>query len=293
MRAGFAYPLAMGLRWSGGQYSLWRSAFALTLAIHACIAGGTEAFAIVPLAIVLALGWHDRFAALALAAFEFHGGSWTLSALLVLHACARPAPYLSLDARERADPAGGWILPRWLVLARWALLGLHLGELLGRHAPPHFETWVLLLSCFDPSWIPPKSERAREQLFFDGECGLCHGFVRLILAEDPSGRSFTFAPLQGPTTLRAFSAEERRALPDSAVVRTEDGRLLTRSRAILHGLARLGGLWRIAAWIALLIPNALRDVLYDLVAKSRRHWFAKPLDLCPMHPAHLARRFEA
>jgi predicted DCC family thiol-disulfide oxidoreductase YuxK len=34
-------------------------------------------------------------------------------------------------------------------------------------------------------------------VFYDGHCGLCHGFIRFLLARDPGGEKFDFAPLQG------------------------------------------------------------------------------------------------
>jgi hypothetical protein len=73
---------------------------------------------------------------------------------------------------------------------------------------------------FDPGWI--RSPRpAGEQIFFDGHCGLCHGFVRFVLQEDQSGEPFSFAPLQGQSVQSRIPDATRAHLPDRVVVMME------------------------------------------------------------------------
>ena len=131
-----------------------------------------------------------------------------------------------------------------------------------------------------------------ERIYFDGECGLCHRWVKFALARDRGRELFRFAPLQGPTFAADVSPEERRALPDSVAVRTADGRLLTRSAATLHILSRLGGPWRGLAALARVVPRPLRDWTYDRVASVRKRLFAQPPTACPMVPRELSRRFD-
>ncbi len=152
--------------------------------------------------------------------------------------------------------------------------------------------WLALAASFDPSWIPPRAARASEQLFFDGSCALCHGFVRLVLAEDASGSAFRFAPLAGESVRRLIPESERAHLPDSIVVRRADGRILVRSAAVLHVLQRLGGVWRVAACVAWLVPRPLRDLAYVLVAAVRKRLFGASASACPLLPRHLRARFD-
>ncbi len=136
------------------------------------------------------------------------------------------------------------------------------------------------------------NETAVERLFYDGSCALCHGSVRFILARDPEGRAFRFAPLDGDVFRALVPEAARQSLPDSMVVLTEDGRALTRSAGVLHILERLGGGWR---WLALLgraVPAFLRDAAYDLVARWRYRVFGRKDDACPMIPAALRGRFD-
>lgn len=131
-----------------------------------------------------------------------------------------------------------------------------------------------------------------ETIFYDGGCGLCHRWVRFVLAEDATGESFRFAPLHGATFHSTVSEKERAGLPDSIVVLTADGRLLTRSRAVVYILQRLGGLWRLIGSVGALIPTGLPDRAYDGVARIRHRLFAKPAASCPVVPVELRKRFD-
>ncbi|HZT29585.1 MAG TPA: DCC1-like thiol-disulfide oxidoreductase family protein [Bryobacteraceae bacterium] len=132
---------------------------------------------------------------------------------------------------------------------------------------------------------------APELIFYDGHCGLCHGFVKFALARDREGARFRFAPLQGETVRERVPENARAALPDSVVVLTSDGRLLVRSTAVLHVLRQLGPFWRLLAAVCILTPRAWRDWAYDRVAALRRRLFAPPPDVCPLVPAEWRGRF--
>ncbi len=131
-----------------------------------------------------------------------------------------------------------------------------------------------------------------ERIFFDGDCGLCHRWVRFALARDRGRGLFRFAPLAGPTFAAEVPPEARAGLPDSVVVRTAEGRLLVRSDAALHVLARIGGAWRALALVLGLVPRGLRDWGYDRVAHVRKRLFAKPASACPRVPREQASRLD-
>jgi predicted DCC family thiol-disulfide oxidoreductase YuxK len=136
------------------------------------------------------------------------------------------------------------------------------------------------------------SNESVERLFYDGSCALCHGMVRFVLARDPDGRAFRFAPLESEAFRAAVPGAARAGLPDSIVVSTADGRLLTRSSAVLHILDRLGGGWRVLAILGGIVPAGLRDAAYDLVARVRYGLFGRKDDACPVIPAALRGRFD-
>jgi predicted DCC family thiol-disulfide oxidoreductase YuxK len=131
-----------------------------------------------------------------------------------------------------------------------------------------------------------------DRIFYDGSCGLCHRTVRFALARDHDGRLFRFTPLQSERFRHLVPADDRRQLPDSIVVLTEDQRLLTRSDAVLHMLRRIGGVWGPMAALGLVVPRPLRDTVYDGVARIRSRLFPKPEGACPLVPRELRSRFE-
>ncbi len=149
---------------------------------------------------------------------------------------------------------------------------------------------MLHLFTFDPAWVRPRRASTQETVFYDGSCGLCHGFVRFALAEDTSA-AFRFAPLQGPTFEESVPERERASVPDSIVVWTEEERLLVRSAAVVHVLAGMGGAWRVLGTLLAWIPRPLRDTGYDVVARIRHRLFAKPDGACPLVPPDLGARF--
>jgi predicted DCC family thiol-disulfide oxidoreductase YuxK len=129
-----------------------------------------------------------------------------------------------------------------------------------------------------------------DHVFYDGDCGFCHGSVRFLAARDRSGR-LRYAPLGGPTFLALVPEGERAGLPDSLVVRTADGRVLVRSEAALHCLRRLGAGWSALAALLGALPRPLLDRAYAAFARSR-HRFARPGDACPVPSGALRARFD-
>jgi predicted DCC family thiol-disulfide oxidoreductase YuxK len=176
----------------------------------------------------------------------------------------------------------------------WAvLLALHLGLIvLINFADLSLGMVMLHLFTFDPAWVRRQPLAGMDTLFYDGTCGLCHRAVRFILAEDQTGTAFHFAPLGGETFQRVIPVPQQATLPDSLVVRTFDGVLLTRTIAVRRICQRLGGLWRVAAIVSRVVPTFVWDVLYDFIARTRHRMFARPKESCPILPQTLRARFE-
>ncbi len=138
-------------------------------------------------------------------------GSWLAFAPLALTRTTRPI---------------GWMLALAANVLVLPLAGL--GEVVG-------PVVLLHLLTFDPAWLPArklgdgaagvdaKDLANREVVFYDGHCGLCHGVVRFVLAEDAGGELFEFSPLGSAFFERTVSPAERAALPDSVVLRQANG----------------------------------------------------------------------
>jgi len=129
-----------------------------------------------------------------------------------------------------------------------------------------------------------------EIIFYDGHCGLCHGFVRFVVRRDHRAH-FVFAPLHGQHFLATVPPPQRVGLPDSVVVLDAQGRLLLKSSAVLYVMRRLGGIWRGASAVMGVLPASLRDFFYDRIARIRKKLFAPPPEVCPVLPPELRARF--
>ena len=136
------------------------------------------------------------------------------------------------------------------------------------------------------------SEPSVDRIFYDGDCALCHGAVRFVVQRLPSECAFRFAPLAGSTFLGSVPEALREGLPDSLVVQTSSGELLLRSSAAIYIMNRLGRGWKWVARTMSLVPRRLADVVYDLVARNRFRFFARPETNCPIIPERLKRCFD-
>ena len=131
-------------------------------------------------------------------------------------------------------------------------------------------------------------------VFYDGECGLCNHFVRFLIRRDRQQR-FAFAPLQGTTAQtvlvpRGIDPSDLDSIHVIADRLTPSERLLTRSRAVVHALLQLGGVWWLAARGASLVPASLADRVYDFIARRRYRTFGR-FDTCPIPPPQWRDRF--
>ena len=115
-------------------------------------------------------------------------------------------------------------------------------------------------------------------VLYDGVCGLCNHLVQFLLKRDTNDR-FRFASLQSnfaQNLLRQHGADPH-DLDTVYVVkdyRQPEESLLARSDAVLYMLKQLDGLWKWAG-IGRVLPKALRDAAYKIVARNRYRVFGK------------------
>jgi predicted DCC family thiol-disulfide oxidoreductase YuxK len=133
--------------------------------------------------------------------------------------------------------------------------------------------------------IPSPVERPI--IFFDGVCGVCNAFVDIMLRIDKR-QVFLFAPIQGETA--------RKHLPplgenpgEWSIVLLDGAGLLARSDACMAIARRLGGVWRVVAWLRFM-PRVLRDGTYRVIARNRYRWFGKR-ETCRVPTAEERARF--
>jgi predicted DCC family thiol-disulfide oxidoreductase YuxK len=131
----------------------------------------------------------------------------------------------------------------------------------------------------------------RNLVLYDGECGLCDRTVQFLLRHDHRG-VLSYAPLQGETA-RPFVGDKPAVDTMLLVERLDDGstRISARSRGVFRTLAKLGGIWRVLAWLRVL-PAFLTDLGYRLIAANRVRWFGR-VDACRVPDPAVRQRFLA
>ncbi len=122
-------------------------------------------------------------------------------------------------------------------------------------------------------WSPQACPEGPDGLIlFDGVCVFCSRWVRFVLARDRA-RRFRFTAIQSEVG-RALALRygiDPDAPQTNAVIL--NGRIFFKSDAALTVLGRLPSLRGLAGLTV--VPRALRDPLYDLIAKNRYAIFGR------------------
>lgn len=110
-------------------------------------------------------------------------------------------------------------------------------------------------------------------VLFDGVCNLCVGSVQWLLRMDRRDR-LRFGTLQseagGELLARCGLSPEY----DDSMVVVEGDRAYTASDAVVRIAWHLGFPWSLGS-VASIVPKAIRDRAYRLLADSRYEWFGK------------------
>src|SRR5262245_639613 len=131
-------------------------------------------------------------------------------------------------------------------------------------------------------------------VLYDGVCGLCSHLLQFLVRHDRR-RLFRFASLQsrfGQSVVER-SGGNPRELSSFYVVENYDtsaSRILKRSDAALFVAAALNGPWKLVARLMRVVPPAIRDRAYDVVARNRYRVFGR-YEQCLVPSLELRRRF--
>jgi predicted DCC family thiol-disulfide oxidoreductase YuxK len=141
--------------------------------------------------------------------------------------------------------------------------------------------------------VPP-DPAANPVVLYDGVCALCNGFVRFVLARDRAG-VFRYASLQSDLAQATLIRHGRDPRDLTTLVLVLDRglpteRVVDKSTAALQVLSRLPGAWAAMGRVMMFAPSALRDIVYNLVARMRYRTFGK-YDACPIPEPGVRDRF--
>jgi predicted DCC family thiol-disulfide oxidoreductase YuxK len=110
-------------------------------------------------------------------------------------------------------------------------------------------------------------------VLFDGVCNLCNSSIDFIITRDRKDR-FLVGALQEEAGKKLLSRFEVNPEYLDSLVLIEGDQIFFRSTAALKIAKNLPGLW---AWLYgfIVIPEGIRDVVYDWIGRNRYRWFGK------------------
>ena len=150
-------------------------------------------------------------------------------------------------------------------------------------APP-----VAYLCGVNKSWRPQLIDGVPDRvILFDGVCVLCSYWARFVIERDPAA-SFRFVAVQEPygrALAERFGIDVEFPETNAVVL---GGRAYFKSDAAIEVQSRLP-FWSWARLVRI-VPKALRDAGYDLIARNRYHWFGRT-ETCLVPTPDLARHF--
>src|SRR5690606_1482082 len=127
-------------------------------------------------------------------------------------------------------------------------------------------------------------------VLFDAICNLCTGTVTFIIKRDGKDK-FRFASLQSEVGKQLM--EERHIDPssnNSIIVIEPQVAYYVKSTAAIEIAKELGGLWPVLQVFSYLLPEGIRDSIYEFIAKNRYKWFGKK-DSCMIPTPVLKSKF--
>jgi len=124
-------------------------------------------------------------------------------------------------------------------------------------------------------------------VLFDGYCVLCDRSAQFVIDHDHR-RALRLAASQTPAAAPFLARCGLGAAPGTIVFVERDG-WSVRSTAAIRMARRLGFPWSLAV-AGLVVPAAIRDLAYRVIAKNRLRWFGQR-DTCRLPTPDEAGRF--
>lgn len=118
---------------------------------------------------------------------------------------------------------------------------------------------------------------------------MCHAWVKWIIRRDRR-KIFKFAPLESDKARDLVTPIFPGYLAEDTIILFDEGKIYTRSNAILHIFSVLGFPYSMLT-VGKLIPASLRNSLYAWIAQ-KRYTYGKRYDECPLPPPEWRDRFK-
>ena len=132
------------------------------------------------------------------------------------------------------------------------------------------------------------NKKAHKIVLFDGVCNLCNNSVQFIIKRDSKDR-FRFAALQeeaGKALIATYNIDTSKV---DSIILIENDKAYVKSTAGLRIAKSLHGAWPLLYGF-MLVPNFIRNWVYDYIAKNRYKWYGKQ-EACMIPTPELKAKF--
>ena len=134
-----------------------------------------------------------------------------------------------------------------------------------------------------------KVEQSKKIILFDGVCNLCNNSVQFVIKRDVND-VFQFAALQSETGKRLLTERNIDTQEVDSIILIEPNiAYYTKSTAALEIGKHLKGVKAISS-ILLWLPEALRNIVYDFIARNGYKWYGKK-DNCMIPSEEIKSKF--
>ena len=125
-------------------------------------------------------------------------------------------------------------------------------------------------------------------LLFDGYCNLCNSSVQFVLKHEKNSEIY-FTSLQSNSGIEILNYYKIDPNKIDSLVLIEKNKAYIKSSAALRVSKYLKGGYPIA-FAFIVIPAAIRNIVYDFIAKNRYKWYGKT-DNCLIPNEEFGKRF--
>jgi len=131
-------------------------------------------------------------------------------------------------------------------------------------------------------------EISKSVILFDGYCNLCNSQVNSILRFD-SKKFFYFSNLNSSFSKKVIKENKVESLEGKTIILYHNNKIIIKSNAAIKIAYLLGGFFKIFI-IFKILPNLIRDGIYDVISRNRYRWFGKS-DSCYIPKKEILDRF--
>ena len=131
-------------------------------------------------------------------------------------------------------------------------------------------------------------EISKSVILFDGYCNLCNSQVNSILRFD-SKKFFYFSNLNSSFSKKVIKENKVESLEGNTIILYHNNKIIIKSNAAIKIAYLLGGFFKIFI-IFKILPNFIRDGIYDVISRNRYRWFGKS-DSCYIPKKEILDRF--